>query len=100
MRFELGLPEPPEGSFASLTHARLRARQGDYRGAVRLLREILKRDPQHVDAQQLLLRIARQPDTTAPPVGDERATCPPTPADPERLVGRLKRWLHKIQRDA
>ena len=102
-----------------MTHARLRVRQGDYREAGRLLREILKRDPQHVEAQQLLLRIARQLDTPAPPVGEERATCPPTPADPERLVGRfrevltgsasapgpddgraerLERWLHKIQR--
>ncbi len=114
-------PTSLETTLASMTHARLRVRQGDYREAARLLREILERDPEHVEAQQLLLGIARRPDTTAPPVQEERATSPPTPADPGRLVGRfrevlggngslpssgdrrvraLERWLHRIRRGA
>ncbi len=112
-------PSSPETALASMTHARLRVRQGDYREAGRLLREILERDPEHVEAQQLLLGIARRPDTVAPLVQEERATPPAMPADPERLVGRfrkalggngsapssgdrrvrrLERWLHRIQR--
>ena len=115
------MPDPPNDGFASLTHARLRAGQGDYRGAARLLREILERDPNRDEAQQLLLEIGRRPDIRAPSVQEERATPPPTPADPERLAGRfrgilrgngfariprgrrarrLERWLHRIQRGA
>ena len=108
-------------ALASMTHARLRVRQGDYREAGRLLREILERDPEHVEAQQLLLGIARRADTTAPSIQEERAASPPTPADPARLAGRfrevlggngslassgdrrvraLERWLQRIRRGA
>ena len=114
-------PSSPETALASMTHARLRVRQGDYREAGRLLREILERNPQHAEARELLLGIARRPDTTAPRVQEERPTSPPTPSDPEclvgrfrevlggsgfapssgdRRVGRLERWLHKIRRGA
>ncbi len=77
------LPNTSETTLASMTHARLRVRQGDYREAGRLLREILERDPEHVAAQQLLLRIAGRLDTP----GDRR-------------VRRLERWLYRIQRGA
>ena len=77
------LPNSSETTLASMTHARLRVRQGDYGEAGRLLREILERDPTHVDARQLLLRIARRLDTT----GNRRAR-------------RLEHWLHRIQRGA
>ncbi len=81
------LPSSPATAFASMTHARLRVHQGDYRGAGRLLREILTRDPEHVEARQLLLRIARRPDSTAH-------------IPPGRRARRLERWLHRIQRGA
>lgn len=110
--FELGPPEPPDEGFASLTHARLRARQGDYRGAARVLRELLERDPDRQEAQQLLRRIGRLADTGQSPKPQEPAVSPPTPAEAGRLAGRfrkalggpdprvrrLERWLGKIRR--
>jgi len=113
------LPSSPETTLASMTHARLRVRQGDYREAGRLLREILERDPEHVEARQLLREIDRRPDSTPTPVPEERATSSPTPGDPGRLAGRfrgvlggtesapspadqrarrLERWLDRIKR--
>ena len=45
------------GSFATLTHARLRAAQGDVDGAVRILRVILDVQPGHDEARALLAEI-------------------------------------------
>lgn len=47
----------PEGSFATLTHARLRAAQGDVGGATRILRVILAVQPGHREARELLAEI-------------------------------------------
>ena len=44
-------------SFATLTHARLRAAQGDVGGAVRILRVILEVQPEHHEARRLLGEI-------------------------------------------
>jgi len=45
------------GSFATLTHARLRAAQGDVGGAARILRVILEVQPAHREARELLDEI-------------------------------------------
>jgi hypothetical protein len=42
------------GPFATLTHAKLRAAQGDIDGAVRILRVILEAQPNHVEAREAL----------------------------------------------
>ncbi len=42
------------GSFETLTHARLRAGQGDVSGAVRILRVLLRGDPGHREARRLM----------------------------------------------
>ena len=44
-------------SFATLTHARLRAAQGDFGGAARILRVILEVQPEHDEARVLLAEI-------------------------------------------
>lgn len=46
--------DEPGGSFATLTHARLRAAQGDVGGALRILRVILAAQPDHREARLLL----------------------------------------------
>lgn len=43
--------------FATLTHARLRAAQGDVRGAARILCVILEVQPGHEEARRLLAEI-------------------------------------------
>ena len=52
--------EPGE-SFATLTHARLRAAQGDVGGAARILRVILEVQPVHREARKLLDEITGRP---------------------------------------
>ena len=46
-----------EDSFATLTHARLRARQGDLSGARAILRELLARDAPDPRARRLLEQL-------------------------------------------
>jgi hypothetical protein len=110
-------PDDPEDSLTTLTHACLRVAQEDYRAAERLLRAVLEREPDHVEARQLLETIARRATTTADeqPGGD--ALEPPVAGDPARLAGefrdtlgraemppglrirRLESWLRKIRRE-
>ncbi|SRR5258706_2262101 len=47
----------PGGSFATLTHARLRVSQGDVGGAARILRVILEVQPEHREARELLAEL-------------------------------------------
>ncbi len=49
------------GSFATLTHARLRASQGDVAAAVRILRVILEVQPGHHEAREFLAAIENRP---------------------------------------
>jgi hypothetical protein len=106
--------EPGE-SFATLTHARLRAAQGDVGGAARILRVILEVQPAHREARELLDEITGR---TAVPHA-EPAERPPTevvPAAagdlagqfrkalgasrrPRARVERLSLWLQKLQRN-
>jgi hypothetical protein len=107
----------PGGALATLTHARLRARQGDYAAAAALLRQILEHDPEHAEARELLRSIDGRGDTTGDEPAAEEAPAPPEPGDPDRLAGsfrralapkaapprrrirRLEGWLRKIRRD-
>jgi len=102
------------GSFATLTHARLRAAQGDVAGAVRILRVILTVQPDHDEARELLTSLEnrvgvahREPqgtgDAPARPATSEdladrfRNALGAGPAHPR--VERLSRWLERADRN-
>ncbi len=104
----------PGGSFATLTHARLRVAQGDVGGAARILRVILEVQPEHDEARQLLTEIEdrvavfhKEPEpTAAEPVRAAMAE-DLTPRFRDALgargrsprVERLFRWLERTQRN-
>jgi len=102
----------------TLTHARLRAAQGDLAGAREILREILRRKPDHAAARELLDELAGRVSRAA----DEPAEAvlpAPRAADPGELaarfrttltgrhqrarvdprIARLEAWLTRIRRD-
>jgi hypothetical protein len=100
----------------TLTHARLRAGQGDPRGARRILRGILRREPEHAEARRLLAELDGLPQGKRRKHGP-RSLPPPTPAgaeslsvkfrqalgpaeQPDRLarIERLRRWLARLER--
>lgn len=101
-------------AFATLTHARLRAGQGDVAGALRILRVILDVQPEHDEARRMLAELQDRvevvhrepdeapPDTVRPASVRELAgrfreairTDPPRSA-PERLDA----WLKRAQRN-
>jgi len=101
-------------SFATLTHARLRAAQGDVFGAVRILRVILEVQPGHHEARGFLAEIEnRRPAAHAEPleVAAEAVTSA-TAGDltlrfrealdaPRRSprIRRLTSWLERMQRN-
>lgn len=104
----------PGASFATLTHARVRAAQGDVPGAMRILRVILQVQPGHDEAQTLLDEIEnRLLVTHAEP--KEAAAGPVTPAKAEDLtrrfraaldtnpargeIQRLRSWIERTQRN-
>jgi len=69
-----GVDARRDAPFDTLTHARLRARQGDLPGARRVLRQLLERDPADPAAHALLRDL-----------------------DPPRArAARLRRWLERI----
>ena len=100
------------GSFATLTHARLRAAQGDVPGAVRILRVILEVQPEHHEARRFLAEIENRRAVAHAEPG-EGATEPVTPATvddltrrfrdaldvrPRKLgIRRLEFWLARVQ---
>ena len=109
--------EDSGGSFATLTHARLRAAQGDVAGAKRILHVILDVQPGHDEARALLARIENRVvvarteslDAALEPVraataGDLalafRGALAATRA-PRRgpWVLRLSRWLQRVERN-
>lgn len=80
-------PDRPAGEpLATLTHARLRAEQGDVAGARRILDRLLLRDPLNDEARRLL-RALRGSSGSA---GNA-----PAPRD---RIRRLERWLERICR--
>lgn len=101
-------------SFATLTHARLRASQGDIAGAARILRDILEIQPDHAGARELLVQIEHHVDVVRK-VAEEDAPAPVSPATAGDLrlqfrgalsgrvedlaVGRLSHWLERVKRN-
>lgn len=101
-------------SFATLTHARLRAGQGDVTGAVRILRVILEVQPGHQEARGFLTEIEnlRSVVHAEPSEVVAEAVTPATAGDlalsfREALdvhpriprVRRLSSWLERIRRN-
>ena len=97
------------GPFSTLTHARLRAEQGDVAGAKRILRVILASQPEHEEARQLLAALGDRVSVTyqEPTPDAARATRPATTSElaarfKEALGGkskveRLEQWLGRLQ---
>jgi len=77
---------------ATLTHARLRAAQGDVVGARRIVAEILRHEPQHPEAQELLPRLGAGRGRPAE-LADEPAPGPPEAGDPAQLAARFQSRL-------
>jgi hypothetical protein len=75
-----------------VTHARLRAAQGDLGGARRILGAILEREPGHAAALELLARLAG---VDRPPAAEpeEPAAAPPAPGDAAALAERFRHRL-------
>lgn len=89
----------PPRPLATLTHARIRARQGDLSTARRILASILEGDPDHPGARALLAEIGGRPS------GASRPAAAAAPSDDEedgerRIVEHLGRWLDRIKRNA
>ena len=101
-------------SFATLTHARLRAAQGDVGGAVRILRVILEVQPGHHEARRLLGELEGRVAVVHKEPAEESAAAviPATAGDltrrfrdalggrgPSTRVERLFLWLERTQRN-
>ena len=76
----------------TLTHARIRAAQGDVRGARRVLRAILERSPDNAEAQALLEELNGRSGRAAAPDRAE-PLAPPRAADARTLAERFRRSL-------
>jgi hypothetical protein len=82
-----------------VTHARLRARQGDLRSARRILRTILAADPAHAGARRLLDEIGGRPDAPADEPREESVEAPRA-ATASELRGRFREALAAPERTA
>ena len=99
------------GAFATLTHARLRASQGDVGGAVRILRVVLEAQPDHREARLFLLELEdRVPITYREATATPAQAAGPSgrvdsgagargPLEGGRDSARLSRWLERIRRN-
>jgi len=74
---------------ATVTHARLRAEQGDVRGARAILHRVLARRPDDAEAGALLARLAGTPDV-ARVAESEAAEAPPVSATGSDLAARFR----------
>jgi hypothetical protein len=81
-----------KGQLATITHARLRAAQGDIHGARALLLDILHRNPAHREARELLAEIAGHANR-ARKSEIEEPLAPPEAGDPRRLGAGFRRFL-------
>jgi hypothetical protein len=104
----------PGPSFATLTHARLRAAQGDIRGAMRILQVVLEVQPDHTEARELLDALKGRAAVihSEPTEGRPDAVVPATTNELARrfrtalggtsvstAVARLSRWRERIDRN-
>jgi hypothetical protein len=82
----------------TLTHARIRARQGDLAGARRVLGAILERWPDNADARALLDELRGRAGSEAVPERDDALTLPEA-AEAAALAERFRRSLGRRDRD-
>jgi hypothetical protein len=104
---------PPPGPLTTLTHARLRAEQGDLGGARKLLREILELHPGLREASDMLEKLGSGRGTPGreEEAMEEAPAVPATPADlaedfraglgsaspsNDRKIRRLRKLLERI----
>jgi len=83
-------PDRPDGEpLVTLTHARLRAEQGDLAEACRILDRLLLLDPLHEEARRLRDALGRRAGTARDATARE---------DRRSRVRRLERWLARLSR--
>jgi len=82
----------PGSPLSTLTHARVRAMQGDVRTARSILVCILRQDPGHVEAKKLQERLSHR-DQVPGAQGWEERLPPGEPGDPSTLAREFKRVL-------
>jgi len=97
MRDEKGNDAADGQHLATITHARLRAAQGDIRGARALLLDILHRNPGHRQAKELLAQITGREDKQRSAERAEQLAAP-EPGDPDRLSEEFKQVLFRGDR--
>jgi hypothetical protein len=85
-------PPTTDDSFKTVTHARLRAAQGDTDGACRLLCELLRERPDDAEARALLEEIGGAPSRPIP-VEEATPLSGPTAGDPAAMAGEFRRAL-------
>jgi hypothetical protein len=92
MRDENGIDSSNGEQLATITHARLRAAQGDIRGARALLLDILHRHPGHGEAKELLAQITgrEHAERTTEPA---KPLAAPESGDPALLSAQFKQHL-------
>jgi transcriptional regulator GlxA family with amidase domain len=100
----------------TLTHARIRAAQGDIAGARRVLTAILERSPEDAEALAMLAALRGRTGRPAPPDRDETLAQPqraearslarrfreslgagPAPLGVSDRIRRLESWLERIR---
>jgi len=87
--------EPSEDCLATTTHARLRAAQGDVRGACRILEAILAARPDDGEARAVLVSLSGATDRAAAEEADE-TLARPVAADPAALRDRFRDTLGAV----
>ena len=78
--------------FSTLTHARIRAGQGDRSGARRIVRAILEREPWNGEARDFFDQLAGK-DRPPQASGAEPLTAPPVAATAKGLAARFRQVL-------
>jgi len=101
----------PDGGFATLTHAKLRASQGDFAGAARIVRVILQAQPGHEEARAFLAsldgrvpvtyRERREPEAGAAFAAQAAELAPAfrRVLDEGEAAARLEAWIERIRRN-
>lgn len=80
------------GPLATVTHAKLRAAQGDVAAARKIARAILEADPDHEEAKALLRSLEGAKDGIAEAEGEEPARAPEA-GDLRELTARFREVL-------
>jgi hypothetical protein len=83
---------PRRGPLATVTHAKLRAAQGDAAAAREILQAILEAYPGDEEARAVLARLEGERDRPVP-VEEEDSVGPPQTEDPAALAARFRKTL-------